>query len=147
MHSTVKSVSTLEDKYEAMQGQTSGHLDSLKSRQSTLENKQSLQEQTLTLHGTQLADNSEKIAQTSSEISILCNQQSQTEVRIEQLSAEQNKQMSEFKDELSSLRELTEGVAISQKDMEKVEVKRIEEVDLLKQQKGKYIIYYDSMLI
>ena len=139
MHSTVKSVSTLEDKYEAMQGQTSGQLDSLKSRQSTLEDKQSLQEQTLTLHGTQLADNSEKVAQTSSEITTLRHQQSQTEVRIEQLSAEQNKQMSEFKDELSSLRELTEGVAISQKDMEKVEVKRNEEVDLLKQQKGKYV--------
>ena len=97
-------------------------LDSLKSRQSTFEDKQSLQEQTLALHGTQLADYSEKIAQFSSEVSTLHHQQDQTKVYIEQLSAEQSKQTSEVK----------------------------EKVDLLKQQKGKYIyihIYHDSMLI
>ena len=104
-----------------MEGQKNEQLDLFNSRQSTLEDKQSLQEQTLTLHGTQLAVNSEKITQTSSEISTLRHQ-------------------------LSSLRELTEDVVISKKDTEEVKVKRIEEVDLSKQQKGKYI-YIMTLLI
>ena len=135
MDSTVKSVSTLEDKYEAMQGQTSGQLDSLKSRQSTLEDKQSLQEQTLTLHGTQLADNSEKVAQTSSEISTLRHHQSQivnharhTEDFVRTISSEQNQQMIKVGDKLALLettgKQLSEEVAQSDEIIRQLSVEQ-----------------------
>ena len=90
-----------QDELKHKQQAVEKEMDSTVKSVSTLEDNQSSQEQTLALHGTQLADNSEKIAQTSSEISILRCQQNQLEVCIEQLSAERNKQTSEFKDELS----------------------------------------------